>query len=212
MAIADVDVKHIEVVVRGSLSAGGSSVKNCWNVFTYHRTTFANVFSKVNFAAAFRLAIIVPLVAASNVRYSVNRLSVRILDDAYDPYVDIADAGVGAIGTDSEPNNDAVFVLLKTGARGRQGLGSKHFGGTSEVDTTDNVLVGAGLARWQAVQAACNLMITDASPNNYLPTVVSRKNSVLDGNPTFIWATDLTSTALNKRIGSMAGRKGVSVY
>lgn len=212
MPIPDTQIEHIEVVVRGSLAAGGASVKNCWNVFHYHRTTLVNPFSKTNFAAAFRTAVIVPLVAAANARYTVNRLSVRIVNDAFDPYQDIADAGVGAIATDSEPNNDAVYVLMKTAARGRQALGSKHFGGSSEVDTTDNILVGAGLARWQAVQAAVALSFNDASPNTFVPTVLSRSRSSLLVNPTFVWATDVVTTLLNKRIGSMVHRRAVSVY
>ena len=212
MALADPLLKVIEVVVAGSLTAGGASVKNCFNVFHYRRTTFAVVASKAQFLAAFRTAVIVPLLAAANIRYTTNRMRVRWVSDAQDPYTDTADAGVGAIATDSEPNNDAVFILMRSAVRGRFAQGSKHFGGTSEIDTTDNILTGAGLARWQAVQAALAVTVVDAAPNTWVPCVLSRTYSVLNVNPTTVVTSDVASTALNKRIGSMVKRKALSAY
>jgi len=212
MPLIDSQIQHIEVLARGSLTAGGSTVKPCFNVWMYRRTTFAVPFSKTQFATAFRAAVIVPLIAAANVRYSVNTLRVRIVNDAEDPYQDIADAGVGAIATDSEPNNDAVYALMKTAKRGRFATGSKHFGGPSEIDTTDNILVGAGLARWETLRAALAVAVVDAAPNTYVPCVLSRTYSQLITNPTTVVSNDVTSVLLNKRIGSMVRRKGASVY
>lgn len=212
MPVADPDLKHLEMLVQGSLSAGGSTVKACFNVFCYRRTTFAFPASKGSFTTAFRTAVIVPLIAAASARYSVGFLRARWLSDALDGYLTTADAGVGAIATDSQPNNNSVFFLLRTGLKFGNWRGSKHFGGVNEADTTDNILVGAGLARWEALKAPLLAQITDADGNKWVPEIVSRTLSQLVTNPVNVQAADVSEVLMNKRVGSMAKRKAKSVY
>ena len=201
-----------EIVVRGRQAAGGSGTAPSANVFRYRRTGNIN---NVNYGALntiFQTTVLVPLLAAANIRYSPNTVSIRCLDDAVDPYQDFPAAGVGAIGTDSEPSDTAVYVYQKVGIRVRGGKGGKHFSGTSEVDTTVDVLTGAGLVRWQAVRDACKAIMVDATPNTWVPTIVSAAPfSQLKFNPTTIVFADVVDALLDLNIGTMRRRRTKTV-
>lgn len=211
MPIPDAQINIAELIVLGTQAAAGSSVTPSINVFHFRRNAIVNPANKVNLVAAFVANTIVPLLAAANVRYTPNTVTCRWLDDALDPPLSVAVAGAGAIATDSEPSDDAVYLLYRTALRGQSYRGSKHFGGSSEVDTTGDILVGAGLARWQAVQAALLLPLVDASPNTWTPWVFTRKNSQSVVNPTTIKGADVTQVLLDKNIGTMRRRRSVTV-
>lgn len=154
----------------------------------------------------------VPLKAAMNVRYTPGSLQIRILDDYNDNEEIFSVAGVGAIGTDSMPSDDAVYFLFRTPLRGRSYRGSKHFGPLSEEDTTDDLLTGAGLARWQTLQTALGATLTDANGNVWQPHVLSRKLSNLAALPVAtVVANQVTSVLLDLNIGTMRKRRSKTV-
>lgn len=197
----------MEIVVKGTVSPGGSSQTPCGNVFFYRRVTNGSSVTKAALSTIFQSTVLVPLLAAANAAYSPNTLRMRFLSDATDPATDIAAAGVGAIATDSEPSLDAVVCLLKTTLRGKNARGFKHFGGTSEVDTTRDVLTGAGLARWQAVRDALSVQLNDALGNVWAPFLFSRPGSQWRVNPTVIRGANINTAVLDLVIGSMRKRK-----
>lgn len=90
-------------------------------------------------------------------------------------------------------------------------MGSKHFPAASEVDTTGDVLTGAGLARWQTVQTAVGATLVDALGNSWVPCVFSRKKSQIAVNPTTIYQNDVTQVLLDKTLGQMRRRKVLTV-
>lgn len=214
MPIPDNQLLHAEIVVRGTQAAAGSSVTPSINVFHYRRLATAIPMTKLALKNAFWTAVGVPLLAAANVRYTPNVLSVRMVNDATDPYADFSQAGVGAQPGDSEPSDDAVYVYLKTAVRMPGGKGGKHFGGTSEADTTGDILTGAGLGRWQAVRDALKLVLTDATGNQWQPFILSRKpigGSQLKTNPTTIVGYDVIDALLDLNVGTMRRRRSVTV-
>lgn len=211
MTIPAANMLHYQIVIRGRQAAAGSSVAPAINVFCYRRTTLVAPASKANLNTIFQTTILVPLLAAANVRYTPNTVSIRCLNDAQDPYADFAAAGAGAIATDSEPSDDAVYCYLKTAIRMPGGKGGKHFAGTSEVDTTGDILTGAGLARWQAVQAALKLVLVDATPNTWVPTVFMPTSSQIKINPTTVNFADVIDSLLDLNIGTMRRRRTKTV-
>jgi hypothetical protein len=205
---------NFEIIVLGTMATGGSSVTPAINVFNFRRTSNpAAPYAKGQINTAFQAAIMAPLLAASNVRYTPTALTIRCINDALDAPVQFTVAGVGAIATDSLPSDDCITFILKTGLRGGSYRGAKHFAGGSEVDTTNDLLTGAGLARWQAVRTALLAGFTDAGANTFLLEVVSRlpANSQLRANPTTVLSTLVTSITVDANIGTMRRRRSKTV-
>jgi len=85
---------------------------------------------------------------------------------------------VGLIATDSLPQHNTVSMRLTTNRRIPRLLGAKRFGGVNEVDTTGDVLTGAGKTRWETVRnAIIGGFGPDANGNLWVLLVVSRKYS-----------------------------------
>lgn len=211
MPIPQTQMLTYQIVTVGTQATGGSSVTPSINVWYYKRTTTAVSADKAALAAAFSTAVLVPLVAAMNIRYAVNAMLVRNVDDVTDIPMRVASALVGAIATDSLPSDDAVYFRLYTLLRGKNYRGGKHFSPASEIDTTNDLLTGAGLARWQGLKAAMALTITDATPNTWNPVVLSASLSQIKRNPTTVVATPISSVVLDANIGTMRRRRSRTV-
>jgi hypothetical protein len=214
MAIPNPQQLVVEIQVYGIVAAAGGRQIPQRNIFHYRRTTTVNPLSKVNFNTVFQAGPGAAMAAAFNVRWAAAFNYIRIVNDAQDAFTGIVNANVGAIATDSYDSRSAVYMQLKSGARGRPFNGSKHFGPLSEVDTTGDVLTGAGLARWQALQAACLATLgPDASGNTWVPVILSGPPwSYLLTNPTTVYTNDVIAVLLNKAVGSMKKRRCGPVY
>jgi len=211
MPLPDAQQRYFEIVLKGTQAAAGSGVAPAINVFNYYRVTVAAAINKAQISAAFAATVVTPLLAAANARYSPNLTLIRNLDDKTDLPVSTAVAGAGAIATDSEPSDDAVYILLRSSLRGKSYRGGKHFAGTSEVDTTGDVLTGAGLTRWQAVRDACKANFTDAGGNVWAPVIVSRKLSNFVPVPAVIVSAFVSDALLDLNIGTMRRRRTKTV-
>ncbi len=198
----------LSVVILGTSSTGGAGAKNVYNTFTYARQSSVPAFTKLSFFTAFGLNVIVPLAAAMNVRWSANNVNIRILNDFTDPEVSFASAAVGARVLDSLPLNSAVTVQKKTSLRGKSYRGNVHFSPASEEDTTQDILTGAGLARWQAVRDAVGASFVDTNGNTWFPTVYSRLLSTPNAMPVaIIEANQVTQVILDLNLGTMRRRR-----
>lgn len=199
---------NIEVAVKGTAAAAGSNVVKAENVFTFRRTTNVNPVNKVNIDTAFQAGILAAMAVALSARYAANSLTIRILDDPQDAGTSFVSAVVGAVAGDSASMKSAVYMQLKTTLRGPSFRGSKHFAPYVEADTTGDVLTGAGLARWQALQGALNVVMVDLDGNTWVQTVYSRTLSLPQLLPiATIVSNDVTSVLLNKNMGTMRRRK-----
>lgn len=212
MAIPAGSIRNLQLIVNGTAATGGSSVTPSINVFNFQRTTTVNPFTKIAFNTVFQASVMNVILAAMNVRYTPSNCSVRVLDDYNDSPTIFAIAGVGAIATDSIPSDDAVYMLLRTALRGRNYRGSKHFGPLSEIDTTNDILTGAGLARWQDVRDAVLSNLVDANGNTWVPTVLSRNLSNLNLLPVaLVVATQVTDCLLDLNVGTMRRRRSKTI-
>ena len=202
-----------EVQMRGTFTAAGSTSKFIFNIFHFRLATLAAAPTKTALATIFNTNIRTPFLAAANVRYDTDGTDVRCINDATDVYQSFitAPALQGAIATDSEPVTTCVSMLYRTGLRGKNYRGAKRFAGVNEVDTTGDVLTGAGLVRWQTLQTALAANMTDALGNVWVPCVVSRSLSQLVANPTTVVNNDVVAVLLNLNIGTMRGRRVATV-
>lgn len=203
---------YAQIIINGRQVAGGGSSEPCMNVFYYRRPNQALPLTEAAVIAVFQAGPIVALAAAANIRWQASQILCRFVDDPSRLAVGVADASVGAIGTDSEPQQNTVTMKLQTANRKPRCIGQKRFGGVSEIDTTNDILV-AGLARWQAVQAAlvANLA-ADANGNTWTPYVLSAKYSNLKLLPqATIVAYPISAVILKKNVLTLRTRRSSNV-
>jgi hypothetical protein len=215
MALPAAQLLNLEVLMQGNVIAGGSNSRAYNMVYHYRRTTTSVPPSKANFLAAFVAATRLAILSASNVRLVLTGYQARWLNDATDPYVPLSDVHIGLVTGDSLPTDNAVFLLFRTGIRGKSYRGCKHFFPIAESHTTtgsDDILNAGAITLWTAVATALLGTITDSDGNVWVPSVFSRKLSQVKMNPTTVVANDVTAVLLNKRIGSMRHRKVKSAY
>lgn len=213
MSIPNTQRATYSVTVKGESSSGGLGAKKVWNVFTYRRLSTAPVITKIGLYNIFNATVITALIAAMNVRYSVQAVGIRNMDDPDDFEMDFANAGVGAIASDSLPVRATVNMVLITGMRNQNFRGRKFFSPASEADTTQDILTGVGLVRWQAVQAAVLAQLIDANVNTWTPCVVSRAKSVLTHRPqAVVTSSDVERVKLALRIGNLSRRKSPTSF
>lgn len=200
-----------KIDVMGTMSAGGSSAVKAGNSFLYRRISGAGV-SLAGLITAFQAAVIAVQVLAQSSRYAVNTIRCVDISNPASVGVEVADASVGAIATDSLPSLNTVVMELLTATRGRAGRGRKFFAGVVEASTTDNLLTGAGLVLWQNLRDKLDDVLADGAGNNWAPCVVSKFYSTLTSVPTVIYGDNVSSCKVNKRISRLDVRKTISVF
>lgn len=212
MALPDTSKINFQIAIYGTAATGGAGVTPSINIFNYQRNSVVNLLSKAALNTIFQTAVIAPLAAAMNVRWTANNVGIRNIDDPTDSVTLFSAAQVGAITTDSLPSDDAVYFLFRTNLRGRNYRGAKHFGPASEVDTTQDLLTGAGLARWQAVGVALALSLVDANGNQWVPMVLSPSLSNLTSLPAALVVSNaVTQVLLDLNIGTMKKRRSRTI-
>lgn len=211
MPIAETAKLVYELVFAGNIAAAGSNAKAIANVFHFRRTSTVNTVSKAAVAAAFKTSIGDIICAALHADFTQSSLTIRCLNDSEDLATSFAHNTVGAIAGQRLPTHVTVSMGLRTDTRGRYATGAKRFSPFAEADTTGDVLTGAGLTRWQTLQAAMLAGFTDATPNTWVPVVVSKFHSTLQ-NPTNIFSYQVNNVVLNKRVSRLKRRQTVSVF
>jgi len=208
MAIPDNNKITFEIQLVSHMTSSGGRQVPVRNVFYYARSApLAPLPLYTDIISAFDALVGTPLYAALNARYTGEFFLCRCIDDPTDQYVEVVNASVGLIATDSYDSRSAVYIQLVSGYRGRSWNGSKHFAPLSEADTTGDILTGAGLTRWEAVRDALKATFT-ATGQVFRPVIFSRKNSDLTIMPQALVNTaDVKNALLNKNIGDMRRRK-----
>lgn len=215
MPIPLASVNTVEWILQGLIASGGSNSKNTVNVFHFRRTATAVDPSKSAINTILTTNILTPLALALNNRWSAVHSTVRYVNDATDAPQLFSQSAVGAVTGDGLSSLTAIFILQKSGLRGKNYRGGKHFGPLSEADVTaaaDDILNAAAITRFAAVVSAMQAANTDSTGNIWVPTILSRSLSQLTVNPTTVITNDVASTLLNKRIGRLKKREVQSVY
>lgn len=203
--------KFVQIQAQAIMAAAGSTSRPIVNVYYYERNNTVLPLNKGNIQAAFQTTVMAPVLLATVSRYTQTYNGVRFIEDYTDAMLLFAQAGVGAITTDSLPDYCCVSMYLESGKRGGSNRGAKRFAGVAEASTTGDVLTGGGLTLWQAVQTAVGATFTDADGNVWSPVIVSQKDSTLDEPTTNVVSVAVTSVILNKNLGIMKRRKTARV-
>lgn len=219
MPIANNLIATAEVIVNGIITAGGSNSVPTQNVFHYTRANTVPVATKNNLYAIFETTMQAPMAAMLNNRWTWTTTTIRWLDDPTDaaaPFSPTAPPIVGGVAGDSLKSGTALFILFRSGLRGRSYRGGKHFGPMSEADCTaggDDILNAAAITRANTLRTAMITTLVDALGNNWIPSIYSRKLSLPLLLPLASIVTfNVIVTLLNKRLGSMRGRQAKSLY
>lgn len=203
----------IEIIIKGTSADGGAGLRPCQNVFYYRQTTLSAAINKTNVASGFRAKVIVPLLLAANVRYTPNAVTIRNVQDVADFPSRIVQAGAGAIATDSLPSDSAVAFILTSNTRGKMCLGRKHFGMANEIDTTQDVLTGAGLTNWGNMRGPISTPFMDLDGNVWTPFILSRTAKFTSFiTPVVIFGANCTGARLILNVGTMRRRRSKTLY
>lgn len=214
-SIPATSITHAQLILRGSVTAAGSTARPMNLVMNYRRTGTVLALSKANIAASWLTAHRVLFLACVSVRLVLTGLGVRFTDDALDAEAVTTDTHPGALTGDSMPLTQAAFLKLGTGLRGQSYRGSHHLFPIAESATTvlsDDIFNAGALTYLGAFAAALLAGMTDSDGNVWKPQVLSRTLSQLRYNPTNVVANDVVSIAVAKRVGVMRHRRVAQVY
>lgn len=214
--LGDVDKPYfLEVVLRGHVVDSNDREIPAINIFHFHRLDNTPTYAPGDLVGLVQAVLKDPLLSATNVRYHIEQWEERPIDDPAAASFVIPDPDAGAIGNDASAyaNQSAVYMLIRTGYRGKSYKGSKHFAGIDEAHVTRDELVTTGLGLWQNVRNALRTFIsaplTDDNGNIWYPFVLSRELSSLGPTdiPAVVSGADWDSVELNLTVGTMKGRK-----
>lgn len=205
-----------EVNMKGIITGGGAGEIRTNFIFHFRRLAVAVDPTKTALNTAFQTSIATPIAAALNEDWEATINSVRWVNDALDGPVDFTSALVGAITGDRLSSFSSAFLLFRSALRGREYKGGKHLGPFSETDVTHatgcDVFNAAAITRLQTIATAIGGGFTDATSNNWVPCILSRKLSELTENPTTVTTSDVIQVLVNTRVGSEVRRKAPSLY
>jgi hypothetical protein len=210
-SIPTTDISVVEIVMHGISAADTPQAKPIDNVYHFRRTTTGSPLNKVLVQNAFQTAIGDVVLAALNVRYTQVDNKVRWVNDALDLPQSFAETGPGVITGDSCQDFVAAVIQLKSGLRGRNYRGSKHYAPISESSVKGDVLAAAGITLFTTLRNAILAGFTDADTNVWVPCVLSTTLSTLNVNPTTVVTADILSCPLNTTTGTMRRRKVTTV-
>lgn len=215
MPVVDADLHTAEILVSGTIVSKGSTAVKTVNVFHYRRTATAIPVHKLNLCNVFDNTVGLAMTAAMNLGWTLDNTQVRFLEDPTDAYFLLANGIPGVITGDRFPPHVSAYLYMKTALRGRNYMGSKHFGPMSESDTsaaTADIWNAGALGRLTDIATAIQAGLASAEGNNYVPCVVSKRLSDFSVTPCNIVSADVISILVNQRVGSMIRRKVKTLY
>jgi hypothetical protein len=205
-----------EIQMRGIITGGGAGEVRTNFVFHFRRLGVAVDPIKGSINTAFQTTVATPIAAALNEDWAATVNSVRCVNDALDAPAEFSSILEGLITGDRLASFATGYLLMRTAVRGRSYRGSKHLGPFSEADVTHatgcDVFNAAALTRLTTICDAIGGGFTDATTNQWVPCILSRKNSELTENPTTVVTNDVIQVLPNHRVGSEVRRKAPSLY
>jgi hypothetical protein len=204
-----------EVIHHGTVAAAGSNAR----VFDYvwHFRRLATTISPTEIAVnnAFMTNIGSVVMAALNVRATTSYTSTRFINDWTRRAVKTTDTTAGAITGDSMVMDDCAMLHFASAYRGQTGLGSKHLYPMSESDTTTtgDIFNAACITKLTAIVTAALAGFTDATGNQWVMCIYSRKLSKPKQLPTAsIITNDVVFGQCKKTVADMKHRRPIAVY
>jgi hypothetical protein len=214
--VGDIDNPFIvELLSRGTATTSSGLQKPVINVYHFRRLTNGGVFDPADVCAVLAAAIQGDFLACLNQRYILTQWELHAMDDPASTTAVQPDGTHGGITTsDSYDLATAVYMLIRTGFRGRSFKGSKHYCPISEGDVVSDELTGDGLTHFGTLRATLQALkagTLDTAGNTWFPIVLSRELSTLDTAPAIFTGADWDTVLLNKTVGTMSRRKEKTV-
>lgn len=207
MPIADNLKTHLQVVVRGTMAAGGASAKSTTNVLYYRRTAFAANYTGAAFLAAFHAAVRPSWLACANLNWSWNTTDVRVINDPTELAVTSVVNLPGLAPGQALPSYAAILMSKITGLRTGSYRGRLYFAGVSEDGNSGNALTDAHKILADAVATALTVQITDANAVTFVPFNLAASLSNLRRATPLIIGADITSFAAKQKLSIQKRRK-----
>jgi len=204
-----------EIIMHGTVASAGSQARVFDYVWHFRRIATTLAPDEVAVANAFMVQVGTPVMAAVNVRATMQYLSVRFMEDPTRRSVRTTDTTAGAITGDSMVMDDCAVLYFNSALRGRSYQGFKHLYPMSESDTTTNgdVFNAGCQTRLGAINTAALAGFTDSTPNTWKLCIYSRKLSLPTRLPAALIVTsDVVQAQVKKSIGDMKTRRPKSVY
>jgi len=183
--------------------------REMFNVFHYHNLTDAGPLNKGSLLAAFINNVGDPIAPLMNVRVTLGRADIRIMDNPLDVVLEQAlGSPSGAVTGDPLSASLALVMQFDSGVRGRSFRGRKHFGGLSESDSDGgDELKASVITSWGSPAAGMGANIDDGTGNEYEPCVLSPTLSSLYQDPPFFTGAAGGTWSVNHILGTMRKRK-----
>lgn len=207
MPIADTSREVFEVLVNGTLAAGGSSSKKTSTGLYYYRVVKDVAFSGTAFITALRAAIEAEWLAFASAKWNLDTISVRCMNDPAEPATVVTVNSPGGVAGDALPSFANIIFNRLSGYRGARYRGRIFLPGIPESGHTDNTLTNAHVTIAEALRDALLLGITDAGNNQYIPIHLIRYTSRPTANPPVLNWVQVTSWTVNKVATTLKRRK-----
>lgn len=199
-----------QLIIRGRVTQTNGDLRPVLNVLNFRFGSGAGVDNAGAFIGAFQTGFQSTFLAGMPSTYELHSYSVRWLDSYFNAETEITDGTMGGIATDRTTLFNAVYLSGYTAVRGRNFLGSKHFGPVAEEHTTGDELNTAGKAAWDATTGALNALnpMDDGVGTLWNQIILSTSLSVLGNEPVRTATyTTLIDWLRSDIVGTMRHRK-----
>jgi len=174
------DSRIMQVVVEAHMDPGTEEKTSpIVNVYHYRRTSVVAPADKTVFRTKFLTEVLDNLKVCLSENYITDRIRLRWLDDADDPYLDAALSKDGTVTGDSLPASVCALVDMKTGVRGRSRRARKFFSPIAESHAEKNSLNATALALWATFCTKVKGPFTDANGEEWTYAAIDFKRSDL---------------------------------
>lgn len=203
----------IEYVQYGHLVSASGETVQVVNRFDFGLSTAIAAANKSHFATALQTALVTAWGGCLSVEYVSDKGTVRFVNDATDPPLDVAGLGSGSITGECVPSNAAGYLKINTAKKGKQYRGAKHLSPLAEAHSDADELTAAGLAAFATLKTILAGNITDSDTNIWRLCILSQKPpGQYLVNPVVINAEFMTTINVRKNIGTMRHRRPKSLF
>lgn len=180
----------LQVVTEAHMDAGDeTAVSPIVNVYHYKRQSGLLPASKASFRTKFLTEVLDNLKVCLSANYITDRIRIRWLDDATDPYTDAALSKDGTVPGDSLPAWVAAMVDIKTGIRGPTKRARKFYGPIAESHAEKNSLNATATALWATFCTKLLGPFTDADGEEWRFVAIDFKASdLVMPNASVVWS------------------------
>lgn len=207
MPLTDAQKINFEVVIRGTLAAGGGEAQLTLTPLHYRRTNFSSAYSPTEFITAFHTAVKTNVKNSVSSAWNWDSTYVRCINSPTEATSIVTVDEAGAIIGDVQPGFVAQVLSKRTALRGRSYQGRLYLPGVPESATLANVVTAAQGLLLDTLATSLGGSFTTAAGLTYSPQVLSRLLSNMVADPSTIVATDIASVVKRTVLGRLFSRK-----